>query len=214
MWSQKAFLRISNYLSRYDVGLRKRLSTFDPFAFNRDSLVRLLNEVKDRLNTSNSKILRFDVIPTPLQVELLNFLSRCDSHLYSKVSTFLKKHLYNNLIEVMFPTASDIILRRYRKITKRFVLKDEDLLNILKMIQEGWLSKEVMNLCTVEDEKYTNYRFMKSAPETIVGKLPEYLSLPYYANDNLIHLSDKRRKSSPVGPIPSYQSYFMHLIDL
>lgn len=180
MWTQKAYFQLANYLSQYDHELLKQLLHQDPFEFNESSelLLQLFTKIQQRLNKTNAQnqlnVRRFikqnQLLNNPIglknqvQQKLLEYLTenQCTQQFIQKASNLVNEKHYKHLIELIFPNAS-VILDRYQKIIKRFVLKQSDVLNILQLVHEGWLKEKIENPCNEKEEN--KYQYFEKSPE-------------------------------------------------
>jgi hypothetical protein len=190
MWAQNAYFQIANYLSQYDEWLRNSIVTQDPFKFNESPqhLIDLFVQVQKRLNKLNSEnkletdlkrlvsLNRRGISEIEHQNKLLNYMTKnaCNQRTINKVFRLIGSNLYKRVIEMLFPNLSGLILRRYQQITRRFVFKEEDLSNILEMIEEGWLGKEINVICPIESEG--NYRYFEGKKKEFAHNRRIYFS--------------------------------------
>lgn len=231
MWTQKLYYQLANYLSQCDQKLQHQLLHLDPFEFNEDShlLIDLFTQIQRRLNKLNKKnqlnaprFVRLNHIMEQNQVksQLATYLNRmeCSQQMIKNASKLVNNQQFKKLIELVFPSSYNLIFRRYQQITKRFSLKHEDLLNILQLINEGWLNKELGTVCestnklTDELTHDSKYQYFEKSPES--DHIPIYSSVDGTVDEsNYRPLSSYYHYVDPKSVYRPYQSYFSRLYD-
>jgi hypothetical protein len=114
--------------------------------------------------------------------QVLDFLRKWQCTDINEALNLIGEERFVDLLYLMFPSASDKIIHRYRLITKHLPKSEEDLVNIFELVNEGWMLDELDNPCDQFKEEGDRFRYFESSPGVVQRDLPRYSYASYFTH--------------------------------